>query len=90
VPKETRFNETPVWQVPVQETGESPLIQELSLADFSRLIASLIRWNLIFEETDPGNDQEKLYSITIDDGKLTLFVYSARMKKDVPGTPGIP
>jgi hypothetical protein len=79
-PKETVFNETHVWQIPVQDTGQGTFLEELALAAFSRLIASMIRWNLIREGTDPDNDQEKLYSITRD-GKLTLFVYSARMKK---------
>jgi hypothetical protein len=82
VPKETLFNETKVWQIPVQDAGEEPAGQELSPLAFSHLIASLIRWNLIREETDPGDDQEKLYSIT-PDGELALFVYSARKKKGV-------
>jgi hypothetical protein len=89
VPKETLFNETKVWQIPVRDTGEGTAGQELSPVAFSRLIATLIRWNLIREETDPGNDQEKLYSIT-PDGELALFVYSARMKKrSVTSTPGL-
>ena len=89
VPKETLFNETKVWQIPVRDTGEGTAGQELSAVAFSRLIASLIRWNLILEETNPGNDQEKLYSIT-PDGELALFVYSARMKKrSVASTPGL-
>jgi hypothetical protein len=89
VPKETLFNETKVWQIPVRDTGEGTAPQELSKVAFSRLVASLIRWNLIQEETDPGNNQEKLYSIT-PDGELALFVYSARMKKrSVASTPGI-
>ena len=89
VPKETLFNETKVWQIPVRDMGEGTAGQELSPVAFSRLIASLIRWNLILEETNPGNDQEKLYSIT-PDGELALFVYSARMKKrSVASTPGL-
>lgn len=89
VPKETLFNETKVWQIPVRDTGEGTAGQELSPVAFSHLIASLIRWNLILEETDPGNDQEKLYSIT-PDGELALFVYSARMKKrSVTSTSGL-
>jgi hypothetical protein len=87
VPKETLFNETKVWQIPVRDTGEGTARQELSKVAFSRLVASLIRWNLIQEETDPGNNQEKLYSIT-PDGELALFVYSARMKKKV--SPALP
>ena len=56
---------------------------------FSRLVAALIRWNLIREESNPENEQEKLYSIT-PDGELALFVYSARMKKrGVAATPGL-
>jgi DNA-binding MarR family transcriptional regulator len=63
--------------------------QELSPLVFSRIISSLIRWNLIQEEPDPGNNQEKLYSIT-PDGELALFVYSARLKKrGVASTPGL-
>jgi hypothetical protein len=89
VPKETLFNETKVWQIPVQDAGEEPAGPELSPIAFSRLIASLIRWNLIWEETDPGDDQEKLYSIT-PNGELALFVYSARMKKrSDASTPGL-
>jgi hypothetical protein len=89
VPKETLFNETKIWQIPSRDTGEGPDGQELSPAAFSRLIATLIRWNLIREEADPGNDQEKLYSIT-PDGELALFVYSVRMKKrGVASTPGL-
>ncbi len=89
IPKETLFNETKVWQIPARDTGERTSGQELTLVAFSNLIATLVRWNLIREETDPGNDQEKLYSIT-PDGELALFVYSARMKKrSVGSTPGL-
>jgi hypothetical protein len=89
VPKETLFNETKVWQMPVRDANEDASGQELSPLAFSRLIASLIRWNLIREEGNPDNDQEKLYSIT-PDGELALFVYSARMKKrGVASTPGL-
>ena len=80
VPKETLFNETKAWQLPIRDTGEGACGQELSPVAFSRLIASLTEWNLIQEDTDPGNDQEKLYRIT-PDGELALFVYSARVKK---------
>ena len=89
VPKETLFNETKVWQIPVRDAGEETNGQELSPLVFSRLIAALIRWNLIHEESNPDNNQEKLYSIT-PDGELALFVYSARMKKrGVASTPGL-
>jgi hypothetical protein len=86
VPKETLFNETKVWQIPARDTGERTHGQELTPVAFSHLIATLVRWNLIREENDPGNDQEKLYSITTD-GELALFVYSARMKKRSVGNP---
>jgi hypothetical protein len=89
VPKETLFNETKVWQIPVHDVDDGSTGQELSALVFSRIITTLIRWNLIREETDPGNDQEKLYSIT-PDGELALFVYSARLKKrGVASTPGL-
>jgi hypothetical protein len=89
VPKETLFNEIKVWQIPVRDMAEGTAGQELSPVAFSRLISTLIRWNLIREEPDPGNNQEKLYSIT-PDGELALFVYSARMKKrSVASTPGL-
>lgn len=89
VPKETLFNEVKAWQIPVRDTDENIPKQELSPSAFSRLIASLIRWNLIQEETDPENNQEKLYCIT-PDGELALFVYSARMKKrGVASTSGL-
>jgi hypothetical protein len=86
VPKTTLFNETRIWQIPVRDADNGPPGQELSPSAFSRLIASLIRWNLIREEADPDNEQEKLYSIT-PEGELVLFVYSARLKKrGVSGT----
>jgi len=89
MPKETLFNETRIWQMPVRDAEEETNGQELSPLAFSRLIAALIRWNLIREESNPDNDQEKLYSIT-PDGELALFVYSARMKKrGVASTPGL-
>jgi hypothetical protein len=89
VPKETLFNETKVWQSLFRDDHTESARQELSMAAFSRLIATLIKWNLIREETDAGNDQERLYRLT-GDGELALFVYSARMKKrGVPGTPGL-
>jgi hypothetical protein len=73
----------------IRDTAEGTAGQELSPVAFSQFIATLIQWNLIREETDPGNDQEKLYSIT-PDGELALFVYSARMKKmSVASTPGL-
>jgi hypothetical protein len=59
-PKETVFNETNAWQIPVQDTGQGPFLEELALPAFSRLIASMIRWSLIREGTDPDNDQETL------------------------------
>ena len=80
VPEETLFNETKVWKIPVLYKDAGTAGQELTPVAFSRLIASLIRWNLIREEPDPDNDQEKLYCIT-PDGELALFIYSARMKK---------
>ena len=80
VPKETLFNETKAWQIPVHDANDGSTGQELSPLVFFRIITSLIRWNLIREKTDPGNEQEKLYSIT-PDGELALFVYSARLKK---------
>jgi hypothetical protein len=89
VPKETLFNETKIWQIPVRDGNEGSAGQDLSPSAFSRLITTLIRWNLIREETDPDKDQEKLYSIT-PDGELALYVYSARMKKrGVASTPGL-
>ena len=80
VPKETLFNETKVWQIPVRDAEVGSTGQEITPAVFSRLLSTLIRWNLIREENDSGNEQEKLYRIT-PDGELALFVYSARMKK---------
>ncbi|WP_321505733.1 hypothetical protein [uncultured Methanoregula sp.] len=89
VPKDTLFNETKVWQVPVRNDREDAGKHELSKATFSRLLSTLAGWNLIREETDPDNVQEKLYSIT-PDGELALFVYSARIKqRGVTGTPGL-
>ena len=89
MPKETLFNETKVWQVPVRDADEETPPHELTPLAFSRLVAALIRWNLIREESNPENEQEKLYSIT-PDGELALFVYSARMKKrGVAATPGL-
>jgi len=89
MPKETLFNETRAWQIPVRYTGGEPGGQDLSPADFSRMIAALVGWNLITEETDPDHAPETLYSIT-PDGELALFVYSARMKKrGVAGSPGL-
>jgi hypothetical protein len=87
MPEETLFNETKTWQIPVRDVGSSD--RELSPAAFSRLIAALTQWNLIREESDHGDEQEKLYSIT-PDGELALFVHSARMKKrSVGSTPGL-
>jgi hypothetical protein len=89
VPKETLYNKTKAWQIPVRDADAGSMGQELSPLVFSRIITSLIRWNLIQEEPDPGNNQEKLYSIT-PDGELALFVYSARLKKrGVASTPGL-
>ncbi len=86
VPKETLFNETCVWKIPVRDGEEGSTGKELSPAAFSQLLATLVRWNLIREETDPDNNQQKLYTIT-PDGELALFVYSARMKKRSVGSP---
>jgi len=89
MPKETLFNETKVWQIPVQGANGGSTGQELSRAAFFRLIATLIRWNLIRKEIDPANEQESLYSIT-PDGELALFMHSARMhKRGVTSTPGL-
>lgn len=89
VPKETLFNETKAWQIPVQDADGGTGGLDLSPADFSRMIAALVGWNLITEETDPDHAQETLYSIS-PEGELALFVYSARMKKrGVAGSPGL-
>ncbi len=80
VPKTTLYNETKAWQVQDRNAVEGHAGDELSPADFSRLISNMVGWNLIREECDPGNNQETVYSIT-PDGELTLLVYSARMKK---------
>lgn len=89
VPKETLFNETKVWQIPVHDAEEGSAGQEISPAGFSRIIASLIRWNLIREENSPVNAQEKLYCIT-PEGELALYTYSARMRdRGVAGSPGL-
>jgi hypothetical protein len=88
VPEETLFNETKAWQIPVRDADGSAA-QELSPTGFSRMISTLAGWNLIRSENDPGNEREKLYSIT-PDGELVLLVYSARMKKrGVASTPGL-
>lgn len=89
VPKGTLFNETKVWKIPVRDPDQGGAMQELSPSAFSRLIADLVRWNLIREESYPDSQLEKLYCIT-PDGELALFVYSARMKKrGVASTPGL-
>jgi hypothetical protein len=89
IPKETLFNETKTWQIPVRTADEGAAGQELSPAEFSRLILTLIGWNLIREEPSSGNERETLYSIT-PDGELALFVYATRMRKrGVAGTPGL-
>jgi len=89
IPKITLFNETRAWQIPVRNTDEGPAGPELLPDEFSRLVSALVGWNLIREETDPANGQEKLYSLT-PDGELALIVCSARMKKrSVTGTPGL-
>jgi len=89
VPEETLFNETKAWQIPSDGVDVGQPGQELSKSDFLRLVKKLAGWNLIEEETDPGNALEKLYRIT-PDGQLALMVYSARMKKrGVSGTPGL-
>jgi len=89
VPEETLFNETTAWQIPVRHTEGELADHWLSSAAFSRIIAALIEWNLIREESEPGNISGKLYRIT-PEGELALFVYSARMKKrGVVHSPGI-
>ena len=89
VPRATLFNETKVWQIPVHEADGGQTGHDLTPLAFSRCIATLIKGHLIQEEIDPGNDQEKVYSIT-PEGELALFVYSARLKKrGVAGTPGL-
>jgi hypothetical protein len=89
VPEATLFNETKAWQIPVRNTDEDPAGHELLPEEFARLVSALVGWNLIREETDPANGQEKLYSIT-PDGELALIVYSARMKmRSVTSTPGL-
>jgi hypothetical protein len=80
VPEETLFNETKAWQIPIQTSEGEQGKRELSRPEFSRLVENLATWNLIGEESDPGNGREKLYRIT-PDGELAIFVYSARIKK---------
>lgn len=88
VPGATLFNEARVWQTPVRNVNE-PEDHEHSPAEFSRIIARLVSWNLVRDHPDPDNAREKLYSIT-PDGELALIVYAARMKKrSVPEAPGL-
>jgi hypothetical protein len=89
VPEETLFNKTNAWQFPVRNHVEGPAGQELSRAEFSRLVSTLVGWNLIRKEPDSGSEREKLYSIT-PEGELAFFVYAIRARK--PGwtsTPGL-
>ena len=89
VPKETLFNETKAWQIPIRNTDEASAGVALSPAEFSRLISTLVGWNLVREEHDQGSEQEPLYSIT-PDGELALCVYAARIRKrGVTGPPGL-
>ncbi|MDD1702724.1 MAG: hypothetical protein LUQ31_07075 [Methanoregula sp.] len=80
MPKETLFNETKTWQIPAYDYCPGTDRPELSLTEFSGLLSTLTGWNLIREESDPGNDPEKLYHIT-PDGELAIYVYLARLKK---------
>ncbi len=80
VPRETLFNETKTWQIPAYSDREGTDRPELSPAVFSWLLSTLAGWNLIGEESDPGNDREKLYCLT-PDGELAIYVYLARLKK---------
>lgn len=89
VPKETLFNETKTWQIPANAYSPGTDRPELSPAVFSRLVSTLVGWNLICEESDPVNDREKLYCLT-PDGELAIFVYLAHLKKRSPGSaPGL-
>jgi len=89
VPKETLFNQTRAWQIPVRDVDGETRGLDLSPADFSRMVAALAGWNLITEETSPDHREGTLYSIS-PEGELALFVYSARMKKrGVAGAPGL-
>jgi hypothetical protein len=89
MPKATLYNETKAWQIKSRDTEEVPAGEELSPADFSRLISNLVGWNLIREEDGPGNNGDAVYSIT-PDGELALLVYSARMKtRGVESAPGL-
>lgn len=88
LPGATLFNEVKTWQIPVRQ-GEESRAHELSPAEFSRIVARLIGWNLVREHPDPDNAREKLYSIT-PDGEMALIIYAARMKKrSVPEAPGL-
>ena len=89
VPKETLFNETKTWQIPAFEYREGTGRPDLSETIFSRLLSTLIGWNLIEEDSDPENGREKLYGIT-PDGELAIYVYLARLKKKGSrGAPGL-
>ncbi len=89
IPEETLFSETKACRIPVRDDPEDSCTRELTRGIFSRMISALVGWNLIREETDPGNEHKKLYSLT-PDGELALFIYSARMKKrGVEDTPGL-
>jgi hypothetical protein len=89
MPEKTLFNETKACQIPVRDSLGNAGTRELTPEIFSRIISSLVGWGLIWEETEPGREHGKLYSLT-SDGELALFVYSARMKRrGVAGTPGL-
>ncbi len=89
VPETTLFNETRAWHIPVSTGDRGTAGHELLPEEFSRLISTLVGWNLIRQETGPANGREKVYSIT-PDGELALMVYSARMKKrGVASNPGL-
>ena len=78
IPWETLYNEIKEGHVPAGAVDtERP---ELSPEMFSRFLATLAGWNLISEESEPGQIPDRLYRIT-PDGEIALLVFTARQKK---------
>jgi hypothetical protein len=84
LPQETLFNEVMAWNVPNREAKTEG--QKLSPEAFSRLLGALAGWCLISEESDPEQENTKMYSIT-PDGEMALFVFTARQKRRVFSRP---
>lgn len=74
VPRDELFQAMEDMYVPVRAREGRGSRPELTLGNFSQIMATLVSWGLIAEQAAPGNARSKVYAITAD-GELAFSLF---------------